>query len=1434
MKNLLSRFFVLLLLLALTASSSIAQTAPPPAKAVEARQIPDALKAWEGWATWDDEHRFCPTPFNDAKKHLCFWPSRLGLNIDHAGGRFELAVTVFHETWVPLPGSAEAWPQGVTLNGAAVPVVEHADQPAVHLAAGTHRIEGAYKWSEYPQRLALPREVGLIALTVEGKPVDAPTWDTEGWLWLRRDSSTEETDKDSLQVKVYTLLEDGIPLWLRNEVEVTVSGKSREEELGTILPAGWKLSSVESPIPVAVDGAGKLKVQVRAGVWTIRVDAFRSDNPKEIRFPEGAKPVAPEILMAFVAQPTLRMVEILGAPAIDVTQIAFPEKWRALPVHRWSTGEPLRIEERMRGMGDQKPAGLSIRRELWLDENGRGLTFRDKIKGEMQQIWRLDSAPGQVLGAVRSDGEGQLITRNPQSGAAGVEIRTRQIDLEATGQIDRAKALLATGWQSDAEALDVTLNLPPGWRLFALFGADWVQGDWLTAWTLLDLFLLLIFTLAVYRLWGVGPAVLAFLAFGLSYHEPGSPRFTWLLLLVPLALLRVVAGGWGRRILVATKWLIIAGFAFILIPFVAGQVQQALYPQLEAVRSYSAGSPVRAKRAEFARELARPASASIDREMPQGAPTETLVTREWVVPPGMMATGPSDLATPGASRGGASFARRTDAKEYLQASGVTFPPGSSAVLLEGTSRLIVRNTQENLDLVDAITASAGSSGPPGMGYDPAARIQTGPAIPDWSWRTASFGWNGPVQASQQVRPWLIPAWLERLLSLLRVALILALVVVLLNARRLGASLFRFGRKTTAALVIALLWFPLAASAQTEIPDQATLQKLRERLLKPSDAYPRAAEIPSATLKLEERRITIDAEIHTAVETAVPLPGRLPAWSPVAVLVNDKPESALLRDDGYLWVVLPQGVHRVRVEGMLANVTEWQWTFLLKPRQVTITAPGWTVTGVRPDGIPEQQVFLVRQQEVVADGVAAYDRPDVQPIVLVERELDLGLIWQVRTTVRRLSPPGKAVALRVPLIPGENVLSSNAVVKDGFIEVRLGAQEMDSDWKSGLPIASQLTLATRPEDTWVEQWHVAASPVWNIAITGLPPTFKPDSGYLSPIWYPWPGEKVELTISRPEALAGATVTVSSALHEITLGKRQRLSKLELTLRCSVGQDFLIDVPAEAQITSLSLNKGTIPVRKDGTKVIVPLHPGEQTIAVEWKTNTPLGMSARAEEVRLPVESANVQTVIQVPDDRWVLWTSGPQRGPAVRFWGILICSLLAAVALGRLAASPLRTVEWMLLVIGLTQVPLIAALLVIAWLFFLAWRGDDSFQGLRGRYYNVLQLLLIGLTAVALGILVFAVGEGLLGRPEMFISGNDSYLTMLRWYEPRSDAVLSTPTCISVSIWWYRFLMLAWALWLAAALIRWLRMGWQSFSRGGVFRPFRKQAPPPPLPGAKQA
>ncbi|MEY2556376.1 MAG: ral secretion pathway protein, partial [Verrucomicrobiota bacterium] len=63
------------------------------------------------------------------------------------------------------------------------------------------------------------------------------------------------------------------------------------------------------------------------------------------------------------------------------------------------------------------------------------------------------------------------------------------------------------------------------------------------------------------------------------------------------------------------------------------------------------------------------------------------------------------------STGGHQLVNREGAREFLESQGVPFPPGASAHFLPQSSRLIVRNTADNLELVDAIVEQASVAGP---------------------------------------------------------------------------------------------------------------------------------------------------------------------------------------------------------------------------------------------------------------------------------------------------------------------------------------------------------------------------------------------------------------------------------------------------------------------------------------------------------------------------------------------------------------------------------------------------------------------------------------------------------------------------------------------------------------------------------------------------
>ena len=99
-----------------------------------------------------------------------------------------------------------------------------------------------------------------------------------------------------------------------------------------------------------------------------------------------------------------------------------------------------------------------------------------------------------------------------------------------------------------------------------------------------------------------------------------------------------------------------------------------------------------------------------------------------------------------------------------------------------------------------------------------------------------------------------------------------------------------------------------------------------------------------------------------------------------------------------------------------------------------------------------------------------------------------------------------------------------------------------------------------------------------------------------------------------------------------------------------------------------------------------------------------------------------------------------------------------------------------------------------------------------------------LTLVALGSLLSAIPNGLLGSPDMRVAGAGSHGGLLEWFHDRVDAALPRPVVISVSIWFYKAAMLAWALWLSFALVRWVRWAWHAGGAQGLWRRRGSAAP----------
>ncbi|MEW5722271.1 MAG: hypothetical protein AB1896_04135 [Thermodesulfobacteriota bacterium] len=1380
-----------------------------PAAAGAGTGAPPDLAEWQDWVLFGQEERRCPLVYNDGGDLRCLWPSRLELNIEPGGGRFRQEWLAFAPTWAPLPGGPGRWPTNVEVDQARVPVVEKDGRPAVRLEPGGHTITGAFDWNEVPETLLVPPASGLVSLTLAGRPVDFPVWDKGGRLWLQK-RTAPQGEEDRLEVRVQRLLTDSIPLIVTNLLKVDVSGRAREVTLADVLLEGTTAMSLESPLPARIDPDGSLKMQARPGRWEIQI-VSRFMGPVH-RLGPVKGPFGREI-WAFQAQNHLRLVEITKATPIDPGQTDLPDEWKEFPAFILDPGQEMVFKEIRRGDPDPAPDRLDLERTWWLDFDGRGYTVQDRITGAMSRQWYLAMNKPGALGRVSVSGQDMLITRQGREGLPGVELRLGELDLTADSRIEGTERTLpAVGWDHDFQSVQGRLNLPPGWRLITVTGVDVVPGTWFDRWTLLDLFLVLIIAMAVFKLFGWRWGLLALVTLGLIYHEPDSPRIVWLNLLAALALLKVLPPGWARRL--ANLWRLGSVIVLVVmaIPFIIGQVRVGVFPQLE--RYYAGPTGYMADKVE--EEVEYDVSTGKEGGLAPRAPA----------PPSL------------AKKEAPMVQKMEDQQAYEQAQ---------------------RRQQA-------------------LAQDPNALIQTGPGLPAWEWLEIYLNWTGPVKKDQQIRLYLLSPGVNLALALIRVVLLTIMVVGLIDLRRWWRGLDK-ARAVPAAATAAMLIFLLVpgvawavnepAQAQqgqqmfpnqplnqpwigppggvsgVECPTLQLLNELRERLLPAPKCLPYCAYYPRLDVAVTPDSLRLLVEVHALARAAAPLPGSLESWLPDQVLLDGEPAAGLMKDDqGTLWFLVPEGIHHVVLLGRTPPANNFQLPMPLRPGQVAVSAEGWEVTGLGPEGQVQASLQFTRLES--REGDEELRGSVLPPFLQVERTLSLGLTWEVRTRVTRLTPPGHPVVVEVPLLPGESVTTAGVRVAKGRAQVNMDPRAEEFSWSSTLEVTPEILLKAPEDAPWTEAWVLDASPIWHCEPAGIPVIHhQDDAGRWEPRWRPWPGESVTIKVTRPPAIPGQTLTIDAAGLDWTPGRRSNKAGLNLEIRASQGGQHKVVLPPGAELQVVKINGRTQPIGQEGRDVVVPLQPGRQTVYLEWHEKAGSSWFHQAPEVkagektenqvRFDGRAVNADVIFHLPANRWILWAGGPRLGPAVLFWSYLAAVILAALALGRIQWTPLKTRHWLLLGLGLTQVHPLMAIVIVGWLLVLGLREKRT----PADHWLVFDLAQLGLalwTLVALIFLYLAVHDGLLGIPQMQISGNGSYAgpsgIQLNWSQDRVLELMPRPWAVSLPKIIFNGLMLVWAVWLALSLLGWLRWGWRSFGLGGLWKKpawRSKTATPPDLP-----
>ena len=1318
-----------LVTLMLAAASSLAR----PALA-----IPEELKPWQGWVLHGHERELCPEL--PGLPDTCAWPSRLELSLDASGGRFTQEWLVHARSRVQLPGSPEAWPQDARLDGAALAVVaDEQDMPAAWLEPGTHRITGSFRWESVPESLRVPAATGLVALSVNGRSVSNASRDAEGRLWLQQGAAVSTEEAESLELAVHRRVTDAVPLTIDTRLLLNVAGRARELMLGPALPEGFIALSLEAALPARLEADGRLRLQVRPGRWVVTLAARHVGPVSALTAPSGGVNWSPDEVWAFDARPDLRVVSVEGVPAIDPQQTAMPEEWKSLPTFRLLPGETMRLDEKQRGDAEPAADQLNLQRMLWLDFDGGGLTAQDQLGGVLTRSWRLESNQPWELGRASVGGEDQLLTRRAPDAPAGLEIRQGQLAVVADSRLEGSmRSVPAVGWDADVSSLSMRLQLPPGWRLLAAPGADIANGTWISRWTLLDLFLALIVTIAIFRLWGWPAGALAFATMALTVTESGAPKWVWLFVVSLEAIRRVLKEERALHVITIARLAVLAFLMIVAVGFMLVQARQALHPQLENPWEDGGGW-----------EALLGGGRGDRPELAMDAPMEMKVEMAGMEGRAMSSMA-ADNAVPVAAPEPKQRQRRT--------------------------------------------------------HDPREIVQTGPGVPTWSWRVMDLSWSGPVDRTQQLRLMLMPPTLTSTLGFLRVLLLAALILRAILPRD-----FSISRRVLVVLFACIGLAARPSCASAEVPRQEVLDDLRDRLVAPPDCNPNCAQILRLALEAEPTSLRLRLEIAAAAEWPLAIPGTSDQWTASTVLLDGRPAEGIARaGDGLTWLLVPEGVHQVILEGPLPDRAVLSLALPSRPRSASATSHGWVVTGIHENGRCDDTLQLAREESRKAAKGDDFAPSVLPPFITITRRVDLGLTWSVSTDVRRLGPSTAPVVVRVPLLPGESVSTADVRVESSHAAITLGPGVEGISWWSTLEESDAIDFVAPETTEWTEIWQLDAAPSWHVEPSGIPPIHSSLAEEMRVReWRPWPGERVSVAVTRPDPAEGASLTIDSSALALSPGLRATDATLTLMIRSSRGGQHQIELPEGAELLSLNVNGLVQPPRQDGRVVSIAITPGMQQVTLTWRQDDGLRLRWKSPLVDLRAGSVNAGLNVTLPR-RWLLYTHGPRLGPAVLFWSLLAVIALVAFALSRWRVTPLGFGSWLLLFIGLSQVSAWMAGVVVAWFLLLAWRRANVGR-MHGRWIIVGQVLLALWTATSLGILFIAIHQGLLGDPQMQVTGNGSSAQWLQWTADRADGPLPIASIWSAPLLAYRLAMLAWALWLAAALIRWLRWAWDCFT-----------------------
>ena len=1343
------------------------------AKPIELDKIPATLTPWVDWVKYEHPELDCPINYATPDRS-CVWPGEIQIKANNAGATFQQNLSVYHDAEVQLPGDKNNWPLNVMVNNQPLVVVERKGKPYAFFKAGEYEIAGEFLWNTLPTALKIAPQTGIVRYELNNKDVRLPQI-RQASLWLRgtQTQSNTETPQDKLNMQVFRLVEDGHPLKMTTYIQLDVSGKQREIVLGKPVLAGFIALNIESNLPARLENDGALRIQARPGRWVLKVHSRNPNNVTQImQTGESLNKAWPQTeVWVYRASPKDRQTEIEGVRQIDPRQVQLPSIWANLPAYEVKTGAKFNINVNRRGDALPEPDSLNLTRDYWLDFSGKGLTVRDKVLGKMTSGWRLSVDKAFDLGRVTINGQPQFITHLTQDERHGVEVRRGQLNMVAESRFEGdLMAIPATGWGRDFQQVSSKLHLPPGYQLMAVSGVDNVPASWLQRWTLYDLFLVLILSLGVAKLWGWKWLPLAVLTSALIWHETDAPKIIWLFLLAVIALLRVVPK--ENRFYEYLKVFRVIGLVILLIislPFIVQQTREAIYPQLEkpwispvvqntftdqmnfSVNGVNneanyASNVAKGRAAELAYSMAEPVKRAMDKSDSQSQ------TLNQIDPAAVLQTGPGlpqwQWRTVQLSWNGPVAANQ---KIGLYLVG----PWASMALSFASIILMLLLAWRFLDIK--------------------AKPQKRSLKVLLAGLVALFSVNS--NAADFPSQTLLEQLEQRLMVPQHDAPRAAITQLVLDYEQ-----NQYTAKFTAQALQDVA-IPLPVDTQSMAPVKVWVNKK----IANNQLY-RSNNQLWLLMPKGQHDVAMSVYLPNVNQVQIPLPLKPfkviadgQGWQLEGLNKNGLPQQQLsltrLADKGSKGAA-PNEVDKTLAPSVLPPFVKVERTLQLGLQWQVITR----VTRVSPLGTPiTLQIPTVANASVISEGI----------------EVKAGNV------LVNMSPNQRQVTWQSRLEPTEKLVLT-ASKNDYWLET--WRADIGSMWHANIegiaPIHHQDS-----RKNWLPAWHP-----W----PGEKVTFK--------VQRPKGIEGATSTIDNSilNIKPGKRATDASWVFRL---RSSQGGKRNITL--PAGAELLsVNINGRTQPVRLEGNNLALPV-VPGVQNFEIKWRTETGISTYWQSPE-VSLGGESVNASITVNAPQDRWTL------WLSGPSlGPAvLFWGVVLVLLMLAVILGRVGAGYLPIG-FTTWLLLGLGLSQVSVFALALVAVWFFALYFRMQAAEN-PNFSKPWFNLLQIILVVLSIVTAIVLLGAVQNGLLGQPAMLIQGNQSSSYLFNWYQDRIGVMYPQAEILSLPLWVYRALMLVWALWLAVSLLAWIKWGWQAFSAGGLWRKVNIKLPKPQFRNNAQA